>query len=157
MKMLLSKRITDQLQNVPFRQGGEIQAVEGNLRVEIKLSDWDRLGCLLKRICIARSQGDPLALDPARIEDRITYLGERLDIIERDGVGGRSILRSAPPRIDGEVISFFEMVLDKAKGLSLMRYQYDRRQGERTPVPASLTRDVLERLVADLIGLIEEN
>ena len=157
MEMTLAKRITNQLHRIPSGQAVEIQTVEGNLRIEVKFSDWDRLGYLLNRIDVEHSQGDPLAFDPGRIEDQVTYLGERLEIIETEGNLGRSILRSAPPRIDGEVISFFEMVLDRAKGLSLVRYEYDRHRRERTLVPSHLTRDTLERLLVDLIQLAREN
>jgi hypothetical protein len=55
------------------------------------------------------------------------------------------------------VISFFEMVLDADKGLSLVRYAYDRGLGERASVPATLTMDCLTRLLDDLIELFREN
>ena len=157
MEMTLAKRITNQLHRIPAGQAVEIQTVEGNLRIEVKFSDWDRLGCLLTRIDLENSQGYPLAFDSAQIEDQVTYLGERIGIIETERNTGKTILRSVPPRIDGEVISFFEMVLDRCKGLSLVRYEYDRQRRERTPVPSPLTRDTLERLLVDLIQLAREN
>jgi hypothetical protein len=155
--MVLAKRITDQLHGLPPGQGGEIQAVAGDFRIEMKYSDWDRLGCLLTRIDVEHSQGYPLAFDSAQIEDKVTYLGERLGIVETERNAGKSIVRSVPPRIDGQVISFYEMVLDGSKGLSLVRYEYDRQRRERTPVPSPLTRDTLERLLVDLIQLAREN
>lgn len=157
MENVSAKRIINQLQNIPSGQAGEFQAFEGNLRIAVKFADRDRLGFLIKRLDVGHSREGPLALDPGRIEDQVTYLGERLQVIETEENRGISILRSAPPRIEGEVISFFEMVLDRAKGLSLVRYEYDRRRRERTSVPLSLTRDTLERLLMDLIGLAREN
>ena len=153
--MTLAKRITDQLQKAPSGHPGEIQAAGGEFRVEVKLADCDRLGCLLNSLELENSQGGPLALDPSRIEGQVTYLGERLEVIETEGKTGRTILRSAPPRIDGNTISFFEMVLDPDEGLSMARYEYDRERRERTSVPAPLARETLERLLNDLIELAQ--
>lgn len=158
MKMTLAKRIIDQLRKSPSGHAGEIQAVEGELQVVVKLADWDRLGCMFTRLDLKHGQGDDsMAFDPGRIEGHVTYLGERLKLIETEGKTGRTIMRSAPPRIDGNDVSFFELVLDGAEGLSLARYKYDRQRRERTPVPVALTRDTLERLLTDLSGLVKEN
>ena len=127
----------------------------GDLQVRLKLADRDRLGCLLERLEIKHSQGDPLGLDPARIAGKVTYLGEALAVIETEENGKKAILRSAPPRTDGEVICFFEMVLDRSEGLSLVRYAYDRIRGERLTVPAPLTISTLDRLLTDLVELAE--
>ncbi|MEE9611866.1 MAG: hypothetical protein V3W19_11475 [Desulfatiglandales bacterium] len=154
--MTLAKSITDQLQKAPSGHPGEIQAAGDEFRVEVKLADCDRLGCLLNRLELEQSQGGLPALDASSIEGQITYLGERLEVIETEGRKGRTILRSAPPRINGDVTSFFEMVLDPVDGLSLVRYEYDRQRGERIPVAAALARDTLERLINDLIELAQK-
>jgi len=127
----------------------------GGLQVRLKLADWDRLGCLLERLEMKHAQGGSLGLDPARIAKKVTYLGEALAVIEAEEDGKKAILRSAPPRRDGEVVCFFEMVLDRSEGLSLVRYAYDRVRGERLTVPAPLTISALERLLADLMVLAE--
>jgi hypothetical protein len=155
--MTLSKRIADQLGKAPPEQIGAIQAVEDEVLVHLKLADWDRLGCILERVELKNTHGNALGLDPFRIEEKVTYLGETLRVIETEKERGRHILRSASPRKDEEVISFFEMVLDENEGLSLVRYAYDRRLGERAPVPTTLTRDCLKRLLDDLIELFQEN
>ena len=147
--MDLTKRIKEQLQKAPSDQAVEIGASEEKLRVEVKLADSSRLGCLLDRLHLEHTESGQLAIDPVEIVEQITYLGERLEIIETEGKEGMTILRSTPPRADGEVISFYEMVLDE----SLVRYKYDPKTEERTPMPAPLTRDTLERLIGDLIEL----
>lgn len=134
---------------------GEIQAMVGGLQVGLKLADRDRLGCLLGGLEIKHAQGGPLGLDPVRIAQKVTYLGEALAVIEAEEDGKKAILRSAPPRRDGEIVSFFEMVLDRAEGLSLVRYAYDRLRGERLIVPAPLTISTLDRLLTDLMALAE--
>ena len=151
--MSLTKRINEQLQKAPPDQAVAIGAAEGKLRLELKLADSSRLGCLLDRLHLEHTEGGQLAVDPAQIVERMTYLGERLEIIETEGKEGMTILRSTPPRVDGEVISFYEMVLEESTRLSLVRYKYDPETEERTPMPAPLTRDTLERLISDLIEL----
>jgi len=150
-----AEHIINQIPKVLSGPDGEIQAKVGDLQVRMKLADRDRLGCLLERLEIKHSQGDSLGLDPIRIAGKVTYLGEALAVIETEENGKKAILRSAPPRTDGEAICFFEMVLDRSEGLSLVRYAYDRIRGERLAVPAPLTISTLDRLLTDLIDLAE--
>ena len=149
-------QLTEKLHRMPSGQPGEIWSVEGDLRLGVNLADWDRLGCLLKKLEMKPMRGHSLEIDPECAADTITYLGEKLEVIEAEEACGRAVLRSAPPRREKEQISFFEMVLDRAKGMSLVRYVYDRLRGERSQVPASLTRETLDRLLKDLITLARE-
>ena len=151
--MDLTKQINEQLQKAPADQALEVKASDEKLRVEVKLADYGRLGCLLDGFHMEHAEGGQLAVDPLQIVERITYLGERLEVIETEGEEGLTILRSTPPRVDGEIISFYEMVLDRSTRLSLVRYKHDPKTEERTPMAAPLTRDALERLIGDLIQL----
>ena len=153
--MKSTEHIANQVQRVLSAPAGEIHAMVGDLQVRMKLADRDRLGCLLERLEIKHARGNPLGLDPTRIAGRVTYLGEALAVIETEENGKKAILRSAPPRTDGEAVCFFEMVLDRSEGLSLVRYAYDRVRKERLTVPAPLTISTLDRLLTDLIGLAE--
>jgi hypothetical protein len=152
--MALIQDIKDQMASVPPGRPTEIQATEGKLRVEMTLEDCDRLGCLFKRLDLEWTQAGKHAIDPARIESVITYLGEKLQLLETEGERGKTILRSTPPRVDKEATSFFEMVLNPSGGLSLVRYKFDPETGERTSVAAPLTRETVERLVSDLIHVV---
>jgi hypothetical protein len=153
--MSLTERINEQLQKAPPDQAVEVKASEGKLRVEIKLADSSRLGCLLDSLHLEHTKGGKMGVDPVKVVERITYLGERLEIIETEGNEGMTILRSTPPRVDGEAVSFYELVLDRTTRLSLVRYKHDPRAKKRTPMPAPLTRDTLERLISDLIELAQ--
>jgi hypothetical protein len=155
--MSLTKRINEQLQKAPPDKAVAVGASEEKLRLEVNLADSSRLGCLLDTLHLEHTEGGPLAVDPVQVVERITYLGERLEIIETEGNGGMTILRSTPPRVDGEVISFYEMVLDRSTRLSLGRYKHDPRTKTRIPMPAPLARDTLERLISDLIELAGGN
>jgi len=151
--MAKAEHIISQLQNGPFGQAGEILAEDGDLEVRVQLADWDRLGCRLEKLEMKVTQGHSLKLDPIRLEKELNYLGEPLRLVELEKHRGKAILRSFPPRRENGTVSFFEMVLDGPEGLSLTRLAYDRHLGQRSSVPVSLTRDTLERLLADLVNL----
>jgi len=151
------EHIINQLQKGPTGQTGEILAVDGDLQVRVQLADWDRLGCRLEKLEMKCTNGHPFKLNPVRIEKEMTYLGEPLRIIELEKYFGKAILRSFPPRMENGTISFFEVVLHVAEGLSLTRLTYDRSVGKRSTSPISFTRDTLERLLADLVYLVSEN
>jgi hypothetical protein len=155
--MYLLELISQQLQQAPLDQASLIQASDGEMRMEVKLADWNRLGCLLDALNLQKCHSGKLNLHPSQIVGRITYLGERLETLENEGEAGRAILRSNPPRRDGDVISFFEVILYPGKDISLVRYKYDPRVGERVHVSVPLSRDTLERLMRDLIELAGEN
>ena len=155
--MSLTKRINEQLQKAPPDQPVAVGASEEKLRMEVKLADSSRLGCLLDSLHLEHTEEGQLAVDPVQVVEQITYLGERLEIIETEGNEGMTILRSTPPRVDGEVVSFYEMVLDRSTRLSLIRYEHDPNKEERIPMSAPLTRDALERLINDLIELAGGN
>ena len=151
------EHIINQLQKGLTGQTGEILAVDGDLQVRVQLADWDRLGCLLEKLEMKCTNGRPFKLNPVRIEKEMTYLGEPLRIIELERYFGKAILRSSPPRMENGTISFFEMILNDAEGLSLTRLAYDRTVGKRSTIPIPFTRDMLERLLADLVYLVSEN
>lgn len=151
--MRLMENISQALRKAPLDQGSVVQASDGNLRMEVKLADWGRLGCLLDTLRLEKRPGGQLNLQPKEIAAQVTYLGERLEIIENEGEAGRVILRSSPPRRDGEVIRFFEVVLNRGKDVSLMRYEYDPQVSQRVQVHMPLSRDTLQRLVRDWIDL----
>jgi hypothetical protein len=154
--MSLTKNMLEQLQKAPPDRSADIRASDETLRLGLKVADWGRLGCLLARLDMEHAREGQLKIDPDQISKKVSYLEERLEIIESEGGEGKTILRSSPPRTDGDVISFYEVVLDRATRLSLTRYRYDPRTDERTPMPASLARETLERLLSDLIQMARE-
>lgn len=147
------QRIMERLDAQPSGRAGGIRVADGGLEAWLTVSDWDRLGCLLESLTLRRTTGAPLALQAHRVAETITYLGEPLHVIEAAQSEDRAVLRSAPPRVDQEEASFFEMVLDPSRGLSLARYAANRQSGERRRVSAALTRHAVARLLTDLMEL----
>ena len=152
-----AENIVKQLQNWPAGQAGEFLASDGELQVSLKMADSDRLGCLLERLEMKGTSGHPLNLDPIRVEKEVTYLGEPLKIVELEKYQGKALLRSFPPRRENQTVLFFELIIDRNEGLSLHRFAYDRNLGTRSHTPVPVTRDTLERLLADLVSWASTN
>jgi hypothetical protein len=155
--MALIQDIKDQMASAGCGTPTKIQASDGKLRVKMTLEDCDRLGCIFNRLDIEWTQGSKLAIDPAQIESRVTYLGEKLRLLETEGEKGETVLRSTPPRVDDGATSFFEIVLNPSRGLSLIRRNFDPKTGERKSVAAPLARETVERLLKDLITITSES
>jgi hypothetical protein len=152
-----AENIMEQVRKGPWEPNKQFLASDGSLQVRVQLADWDRLGCLLERLEIRPTDGCSLKIDPLSIEKEIHYLGEPLKIIEMEKSQGKALLRSFPPRRENGTVHFFELVIDPQEGLSLNRLSYDRTLGSRTQTPVSLTRETLERLLADLLSLASKN
>jgi len=152
-----SENLVKQLQNWPAGQAGEFLASEGEVQVSVKMADSDRLGCLLEKVEMKGNGGHPLILDPIRVENEVTYLGEPLKIVEMEKSRGKALLRSFPPRRENGTVFFFELVIDPSEGLTLHRYAYDRILGTRSLTPVPMTRDTLERFLADLVSWASTN
>ena len=151
--MHLVQELNQRLREIPSDQAAAIRVSDGRVKIDLRLSDWNRLGCLLERLTLEPHCCDQLSFDPAKIVAEITYLEEGLAIIETEIESGRAVLRSSPPRINGNTTSFFEVDLNRRQGLSLRRYNYDRDLGERFPISAPLSNATLERLISDLSRL----
>jgi len=152
-----AENIVKQFQNWPAGQAGEFLVSDGELQVSVKMADSDRLGCLMERLEMKGTSGHPLNLDPLRVEKEVTYLGEPLKIVELEKYQGKALLRSFPPRRENGTVLFFELTIDRNEGLSLHRLSYDHALGTRSHTPVAVTRETLERLLADLVSWASTN
>jgi hypothetical protein len=155
--MSLCSRVKDQLKSAPCGHPYEIRALDDHLCIELELAERGLIGCLFSRVDLQARASARLRLGSSRIAEKITYLGESLGVIEKEASGGKRVLRSLPPRKDGQIISYFEILLDGPNALSLARYEYDPQVGERKAVSAPLTLETLERLVTDLLDMAGSN
>ena len=96
----------------------------------------------LKRISLALSQ-------------RLTYLLEPISPIEIDAEACAVQLRSNPPQRDDDGRSYFELLVRRGGELALCRYHKDN-GGTRQPVSATVTGEVLIRLVGDFDAVLDE-
>lgn len=81
---------------------------------------------------------------------RVTYLMERLKVMELDTVNAQLLVRSEKPHSDGAGVSFFEAIFHNCGQVSFYRNLVHGLNKTKSRTPFILTPDVLERLCEDL-------
>jgi hypothetical protein len=89
-----------------------------------------------------------------RIAARVNYLMEPLVVLEQDTLGGEVAIRSHAPTARGESRAFYEMQIGGTGEVRLARVFFDESNRRRRSVDCMMTREVLERLVDDIITSI---
>ena len=102
---------------------------------------------------LAGKSTDELKALADKLSQRLTYLLEPISPIETDPDGATVQLRSNPPQKDEDGTHYYELLVRRGGELHLRRYQ--KQPGDvRQSIPASLTREVLLRLVADFAAVV---
>ena len=128
--------------------------------IEARVNAFDTLGIALSGLVIQNPIGTSRLDDLARtVCERITYLWEPLMLIEYDLDQRRADMRSAPPFVDDEVISYYEGQLTEQNGsasLKLSRFAKSKHAQRRSEVPLTLTHEAFRRLVDDLHDILQD-
>ena len=85
---------------------------------------------------------------------RVNYLLEPLGPVEIDADTCTVQMRSMPPHKDDDGCNYYELLVRRGGALSLCRYRKEPGQ-PRTAIPATLTREVLVRLVGDFCAVLD--
>ena len=86
---------------------------------------------------------------------RLTYLMEPIAPIEIDAAACVVQLRSNPPQRDDDGRSYYELMVRRGGEISLVRYRKENGDA-RQPIAATVTREVLSRLVSDFVTVLEQ-
>lgn len=127
-------------------------------RLTCELTGIGALGCAVNHLTV-QSEGladasiDQLKAKAEHLASQLTYLLERVAPIEIDSEGCTVQLRSDPPHREADERSYYELLVRRGGQLSLRRYRQESHQ-PREPIAAQLTREVLVRLAADLVGAL---
>jgi hypothetical protein len=99
--------------------------------------------------------------DPAKLERigkalaaRLTYLMEPISPIEIDADACVVQLRSNPPQRDDDGRSYYELLVRRGGDIALTRFRKENGDARR-PITATVTREVLLRLVGDFCAVLE--
>jgi hypothetical protein len=84
---------------------------------------------------------------------RLTYLMEPISPIEIDAQECVVQMRSNPPQCDDDGHAYFELLVRRGGEISLRRYRKENNTG-RQPIAATVTREVLVRLVGDFCAVL---
>jgi hypothetical protein len=118
----------------------------------IELTAVEPIGCAFTRLVYATQALDGATIEQLKrraesLEQRLSYLLERVRPIEMDEDACVVQMRSNPPARDDDGTKYYELVVERG-ALRLCRYA--RRAGQqRVVVPAELTHEVVVRLARD--------
>jgi hypothetical protein len=103
---------------------------------------------------LARAAAADLERIGKALAARLTYLMEPIAPIEIDQAACVVQLRSNPPQRDDDGRSYYELLVRRGGEIALQRYRKEN-GGARRQIPATLTREVLVRLVGDFCAVLE--
>ena len=88
------------------------------------------------------------------LAERLTYLMEPISPIEIDADACVVQLRSNPPQRDDDGRSYYELMVRRGGEIALARYRKENGDA-RQQIPATVTREVLLRLVGDFCAVLD--
>jgi len=88
------------------------------------------------------------------LSGRLTYLMEPISPIEIDAAACVVQLRSNPPQKDDDGRSYYELLVRRGGEIALTRYRKETGNARRQ-IPATVTREVLLRLVGDFCAALD--
>ena len=128
------------------------------VRVQAELTAVESLGCAVSHVLVSAPHLGTAPLPTLQkwsdeLAERITYLLESLQPLETDDEAGRVLMRSTAPQKLPAGREYYECMLaaESSGTVSFRRYRAEAGVPGRDPVDMTLTRDVLGRLVGDLV------
>lgn len=138
----------------------QVCATDGPRTLKCQVLQCDPLGAAISDLVL--ETGELASADIAKLESaskslcqRVTYLLEPISPIEIDATGCVVQMRSNPPHKDDNGLKYYELTLRQGGSVSLVRYE-KQPGNSRLPVPATLTHEVLGRLVEDFSVAVDE-
>jgi len=158
--MSLSQKIADVLDGPDAgATPRDVTIEDGPHRLALQLTASGPVGLafgVLDFTTTARPEWTPSALKAwgDRVAARVTYLMEPLVVLEQDAIAGDVEIRSHLPSTRGDRRAFYEVRIGGAGALRLTRVAFDETTRRRHAIDCMMTREVLERLVDDIIACI---
>lgn len=125
------------------------------LRAEVVTAD--HLSCSIRELRMEphaplQLTADQLSQWAARIAKQVRYLLEAIETVELDKATGRLLLRSVPPEKKSGATLYYELLLEAPGRLTIQRHRVGDQERCGTGEPMHLTRQLLEKLLDDLVA-----
>jgi hypothetical protein len=158
--MKLRDDMLRELQALRGQTNQQVLVADGPRSVRCHLFQCDSLGAAISDFCLKTLE--LTATDIARLEtasralcQRVNYLLEPIAPIEIDATGCIVQMRSNPPHHDDNGLKYYELTMRQGGSVALCRYE--KQPGNtRAVVPATLTYEVISRLVKDFSQAVDE-
>lgn len=134
---------------------GSVMKTVGRAELHARMASVDRLACEVDLVSVSHPRMSNFGTEQLQeIADQLaktlSYLEERLIVLEVDSMLSSVQMRSQAPRVTGEdVRSYFEIQVGK-HGVQLQRF-CKKTSERRERIPAVLSREVFSRLCVDLV------
>jgi hypothetical protein len=157
--MNLQAQFGQELTNLGGGGAGTVTVHSGARRITCDTLERNPLAISFQRLQLTTSElagasADDLQRISKSLADRLTYLMEPISPIELDAQECVVQMRSNPPQRDDDGRSYYELLVRRGGEISLVRY----RKGNgaaREQIPATVTREVLLRLVGDFCSVLD--
>jgi hypothetical protein len=156
--MTLQKKFDQELTNLGNGAAATVAIDEAPRQLTCEITERNSLAVSFNDLRLATPELASAA--PADLErigkvlaDRLTYLMEPIAPVELDAEACIVQLRSNPPQRDDDGRSYYELIVARGGHIALKRYRKDNGNA-RQPITATVTREVLLRLVGDLCAAL---
>ena len=158
--MTLHENLQREISVIIGQTGQHLVVREGPRTVRCLVEQSDAMAVSVAHLSLETSELAAVQVDQIRCASqslcqRVTYLLEPISPIETDPDGCVVQMRSSPPQSDDDGRRYYELVMRRGGSVTLCRYE-KRASGPRTRVPATLTSEVVARLVQDFNAAVEE-
>jgi hypothetical protein len=158
--MKLCDDFLQELRNLIGQTQQRVVASDGPRTVKCRVEKCDALSAAVTDFTLetgelANAEIAKLQAASQALCQRVTYLLEPVSPIEIDSTGCVVQMRSNPPHKDDNGLRYYELTLRRGGCVSLCRYE-KQAGNARAVVPATLTHEVLARLVEDFNSAVNE-
>lgn len=158
--MKLRDQLLDELKQTVGQQHQQIDVSEGMRTVRVAVEECEALAVGVSQFMLETPELagiDLVTLETASksLCGRVNYLLEPISPIETDADGCVVQMRSSPPQVGDNGRYYYELLLRRGGSIELCRYEKTT-SAPRSQVAATLTHEVLGRLVEDFDATVEE-
>lgn len=156
--MTLQSKFDQELTNLGSGAAATLTVDESPRQLTCDITERNSLAVSFNQLRLAtRELASAVPADLERIgkslSERLTYLMEPISPIELDADACIVQLRSSPPQRDDDGRSYYELTVNRGGQITLSRYRKENGNA-RQPIPATVTREVLLRLVGDFCAVL---
>jgi hypothetical protein len=157
--MTIQHQLEQQLSNLGSGGSAMVAANDGPRQVSCDVVERNSLAVSFNSLRLETTE--LASADAPRLERigtalaaRLTYLMEPIAPIEVDAGACTVQLRSSPPQRDDDGRSYYELMVRRGGEVTLARYRKENGDARRQ-IAATVTREVLLRLVGDFCAVLE--
>jgi hypothetical protein len=157
--MTLQNQFEQELHNLSEGGPATVAASDSPRHLSCDVIERNSLAVSFKQLCLATDElasADAVELERIgnALADRLTYLMEPIAPIEIDAAACVVQLRSNPPQRDDDGRSYYELIVRRGGEIRLARFRKENGNA-RQQIAATVTREVLLRLVGDFCTVLE--